>query len=160
MDAALLTQSIYLKSAEFQGKDVTLTIDRIVLEELEDNQGRQKTKGVIWFKETRKGWVLNRTNVQCMVAIFGKETDHWRAKRVTLFPAPFNDPMTKEPGTAIRVRGSPEISAPIKVDIKLPRKKPFTMTMVPTGVQARPKPPQQQQAPQLPEEPPMPTEPM
>ena len=128
MHADKLIDSSYIKSADFDGKDVTVTITGVKLEKLTDQNGREKNKGIVSFKETEKAWVLNRTNVVCLKALFGSETDDWNGKRVTLFS------MTLGGGeTGIRVKGSPELSEPLVVEIKLPRKKPFSMTLAATG---------------------------
>lgn len=133
MDAALLHPSRFLKSQEFNGKDVTYTIASIVLETLEDTSGSKKRKGLIGFAETEKLLVINRTNSECMKAMWGRETDNWLGKRVTLFPDPFKDQTTGEMTTAIRVRGSPDIDADITTTISLPRKKPFQKKLLRTG---------------------------
>ena len=131
MDYSLLFPSEYLKSAQFNGRDVTLTIKSVSLEELEGIQGK-KLKGIIGFQERPLKWVLNRTNASALVAMFGRETDAWRGKRVTLWPAPFTDPQTGEATTAIRVRGSPDISANMEFELRLPRKKPLTVKLLKT----------------------------
>lgn len=125
----------FLKSGLFQGKDVTLTIKGVRTEKLPGDQGGEKTKGIIAFKETPLELVLNRTNGECFKALFGsKDVDvSWVGKRVTLFPAPFHDNMSGEDTTAIRVRGSPDLAADLKIEIKLPRKKPFGWVLKKTG---------------------------
>lgn len=138
MDAALLHPSRFLKSAEFAGKDVTYTIASIQLEELESEDGKSKTKGVVGFRETKKLLVINRTNSDCIKGMFGRETDNWIGKRVTFFPAPFFDNFTKEHTTAIRVRGSPDIKEATTVTIHLPKKKPTQMKMTKTGAATGP----------------------
>ena len=65
-----------------------------------------------------KGLVLNRTNGECIKAMFGRDVDKWRGKRITLCVGSFND----EP--CIRIRGSPDIAEPVTFDLKLPKKKP------------------------------------
>lgn len=133
MDAALLHPSRFLKSAEFKGKDVTYTIASVVLEDLEDENGKTKTKGIVSFRETKKLLVINRTNSDCIKGMFGRETDNWIGKRVTFYPAPFFDNFTKEHTTAIRVRGSPDIKEATTVTVHLPRKKPVQVKMARTG---------------------------
>lgn len=133
MDAALLHPSRFLKSAEFLGKDVTYTVASIHLEALESEDGKTKTKGLMSFKETSKLLVINRTNSDCFKGMFGRETDNWVGKRVTLYPAPFFDNFTKEHTTAVRVRGSPDIKEAMSVTIHLPKKKPVTVKMLKTG---------------------------
>jgi hypothetical protein len=41
---------------------------------------------VIYFAETKKGWILNKTNIKCLIALFGTETDDWLGKQVTVYP--------------------------------------------------------------------------
>lgn len=132
MRVELLFASRYLKAVEFQGRDVTLTIAGVRLEELEDTKGEKKRKGVVSFRETQKQLVLNRTNAMCIARMFGSETDDWAGKRVTLYPIPHRDPQTKEDGFAIRVRGSPDIPNDIVFNLQLPRKKPQQVRLVRT----------------------------
>lgn len=133
MHADLLHPSRFLKSAEFKGKDVTHVIADVVLEELDREDNSKETKGIVAFSDTPKLLVLNRTNSDCLKAMFGVETDEWRGKRVTFFPFPMVDPFTKKNITAIRLRGSPDIAAPVSVTIRLRKRKPTTMTMQRTG---------------------------
>lgn len=133
MHADLLHPSRFLKSAEFNGRDVTFTIAEVALEELERDDNSKETKGIVTFRETPKMLLLNRTNSTCLKEMFGVETDAWRGKRVTFFPFPMTDPFTKKPITAIRLRGSPDIKAPVGVSIKLRKRKAQTMTMIVTG---------------------------
>jgi hypothetical protein len=126
MDAALLTPSKYIKAAEFGGKDRLVTITGVKLEELEREDGTKEVRGLVSVLETTKRWVLNVTNVKCLVALFGRETDRWTGKRVVLFPAP-ND--MSESGVAIRVRGSLDIEKDVSFTLKLARKKPKQITL-------------------------------
>lgn len=123
----------FLKSGLFKGRDVTLTIKGVRTESLPQEKGGEKVKGVLSFVERPLELVLNRTNGECIKAMFGRDTGDWVGKRITFWPAPFTDSFTGEVGTAIRVRGSPDISTSKPVEIRLPRKKPFTMTLVSTG---------------------------
>lgn len=116
----------FIKSGEFQGKKVTLTIADVNIEEL-GMDAQKKIKGVISLRETQKQWVLNRTNGECLKAMFGRRVTDWVGKRVTLFP------MEYQGETAIRVWGSPELAADMTVTIALPRKRPFDMVMHATG---------------------------
>jgi hypothetical protein len=138
MDASLLNPSRFIKSQAFAGREPTLRIKEVRVEELEDNKGAKKLKGIIAFNEIPKEWVLNRTNVECLKAMWGRETDDWIGKRVTLFAAPYHDNTTGEETTCVRVRGSPDIEKTMKVTITLPRKKAFDMTMTKTAEGAKP----------------------
>lgn len=116
----------FIKASEFKGKQVTLTITEVRLEELVGDKGPQ-IKGVISFKGTDKQWAINRTNGTCVKAMFSAKVQTWIGKRVTLFPALHDG----EP--CIRVWGSPDIPNDFDVLVSLPRKRPFTMTMHKTG---------------------------
>ncbi len=131
----------YIKSAEFNGKDVTLTVKGVVLEDLPDDKGGNKKRGVVSFNETPKALVINRTNATCFAKMFGPETNGWLGKRVTLFAAPFNDPFTGEVGTATRVRGSPDIVDAIEFQAKIGRKQAQFKLVKTRGKKAAPPPP-------------------
>jgi hypothetical protein len=143
----------FLKAGEFGGRDVTLTISAVSLEELEGETGK-KMKAILTFVGTPKQLVLNKTNGLCIKAMFGSETDAWRGKRVTLFPANISFGDTD---LAIRVRGSPDIKEPITFELKLPRKKGKNVTLARTG-QANGKPASPAQPPAHSEEPPPPSD--
>lgn len=129
----------FIKATEFKGKQVTLRISGVRIEELVGDKGPQ-IKGVISFEKTEKQWAINRTNGICVKAMFGSKVQQWVGKRVTLFPAMHDG----EP--CIRVWGSPDIERDMEVTVALPRKRPFNMTMHRTGV--RPVAGQQQPKPQ------------
>lgn len=96
MDARLLFPTLFLSSLDLGGKDVTLTIRRVVVEELKTEKGPQK-KPVIYFEETRKKaeangdaskekrMVMNKTNMLTIGDLYGFEMDDWRGKRITLY---------------------------------------------------------------------------
>ena len=113
----------FVKAADFNGKDVTLEISEVKLEELEGDKGAQ-TKGIVSFKGAKKSLVLNKTNGLCMRAMWGRETDAWIGKRVTLYPAELDGEL------CIRVRGSPDIADSITFELKLPRKKSVQKTLM------------------------------
>lgn len=119
----------FLKAGDFKGKNVTLKISAVKIEELIGDKGPQ-IKGVIAFEKTEKQWALNKTNGLCLKAMFGRSVQDWVGKRVTLFPSTWDGEI------CIRVFGSPEIREDMTVQIALPRKRPFEMTMHKTGPNA------------------------
>jgi hypothetical protein len=112
----------FIKASEFKGKKPTLTIASVKIDELIGDKGPQ-IKGVIGFVETEKQWALNKTNGICLKDMFGRKVQDWVGKRVTLFAGMWDG------DECIRVWGSPEIEADRDVNISLPRKRPFSMTM-------------------------------
>lgn len=97
MDVRLLYPSLYLAAPDLQGKDVTLTILRVDVEELKTERGSER-KPVVRFVETRakaekagttdkeKRWVMNKTCALVIAALYGNEIEGWKGKRITLFP--------------------------------------------------------------------------
>lgn len=112
----------FLKAALLRGKPATLTISDVDIEELVGDDGA-KRKAILSFSETPLKLVLCRTNGECIRAMFGSELAKWIGKKVTIHESQWNG----EP--CIRVLGSPDITASIQAVVKLPRKKPITMTM-------------------------------
>lgn len=112
----------FIKAGDLRGKQVTLTISDVDKEQLESDQGK-KVKGVISFRETEKQLALNKTNGLCLREMFGRLLVEWVGKRVTIFPGEWNGE------ACVRVWGSPDIERDKDVEIRLPRRKPFPMTM-------------------------------
>lgn len=129
MDYDELFPGRFLKSGELKGRDVTLKITGVFIEELPDKKGtkinkdreRVRVRGILSFEKTEKQLVLNKTNGECLKAMFGRDTDAWMGKRVTFFPATVD--AFGEETLAIRVRGSPDIAADMSADINLGQKK-------------------------------------
>ena len=139
MDYRAMFKGDYISAVEFAGRRPTFTIDQIRLVPLPDEKtGRDKDKGVVFFRESPRGWVLCKTNAICLAGMFGPQTGGWTGKRVTLYACEVQFGREKVPG--IRVFGSPDLERPVRVEVKLPRKKPFVMTMQCTGRQQDPQP--------------------
>ena len=125
-------QSDYLTAAEFGKRTPTFTIGAIKKMDLPNpDTGEMRSKGVIYFREIKRGLVLNRSNGQLIAAMFGNETDNWIGKGVTLHAEEVQVGTKKDLG--IRVIGSPDLKAPVDAVIVLPRKKPKKVRLVPTG---------------------------
>lgn len=121
----------FLKAGLFNGKAVTLTIADVDAEPLPQDNGKDRTRGVLTFRETDKQLVLNSTNGQCIRAMFGRKVPDWIGKRVTFVPE--RDRFGREVVDAIRIAGSPDLSAPIDAEIRMPRKKPKFRKLEVTG---------------------------
>lgn len=129
----------FIKAGELLGKKVTVTISDVDLEGLMGEDGKEKAKAIISFKESEKKLVACKTNGLCIKEMFGKKVSEWVGKRITLFPDTWNG----EP--CIRVWGSPDIEDDFDVTVSLPRRRPFVKTMHRTG-QAAAKPAVESQA--------------
>jgi hypothetical protein len=127
----------YLAAAEFGSREPTFTIADVRLVAMPDEKtGRDKDKGTVFFEEIPRGWVLCKTTAQCLAAMFGPETEGWKGKRVTLRAELVQFGRERVPG--IRVKGSPDLAAPVTASVKLPRKKPQEVRLVVTGSEPPP----------------------
>lgn len=113
----------FLKAGLLLGKKVTLTIKDVDLEGLEGEDGKKKQKAILSFKESDMELVMCKTNGVCIKAMFGPALADWLNKRVTIFESQWNG----EP--CIRIWGSPDLKADLKVSVQLPRRRPFDMVM-------------------------------
>lgn len=141
MDVGLGFLGAYITAAELVGKEPTLTIERVTLEKVESLKaadddgggGKMRDRIVVYFKEARggRGWLLNRTNAECLKEMWGRETNDWIGRRLTLYTTQVRVGPKMEPG--IRVKGSPELTEPRSFELRLPRKKPIRTTLLPTA---------------------------
>lgn len=155
MDYETLFPGRFIKAVDLKGKDVTLTIVSIAAEEIDG-----KTKAVITFEGTKKQLVLNRTNAEAVKLMFGRETNDWLGKRVTIYPAVIQDAFGGGGDIpATRVRGSPDISKPMNASVQRGRKT-IRVAVQPTGRppakngngKAQPTPPSPSAPPEMTEE--------
>lgn len=79
--------SKYLKTEDLEGKQVTVTIERVIVETLKGQDGEpDQHKPVIYFQKASRGMVLNRVNWQAIADLYGDDSDDWVDKKIILFP--------------------------------------------------------------------------
>jgi hypothetical protein len=120
----------FIKTGDLLGKNVTLKIASIDLDELEGETGK-KIKGVVSFERTEKQLALNKTNGICLKEMFGRKVQDWVGKRITLMPSLWNGE------ECIRIYGSPDIPESKEITVQLPRKRPMKMTMHVVEIKAK-----------------------
>lgn len=76
--------SKWLKSGDIEGDDLVLTIARVEIETVGQGEDAEQ-KPIVYFDETEKGLVLNKTNADSIARLHGPETDAWTGKRIALF---------------------------------------------------------------------------
>lgn len=130
----------FLKAGLFLGKTPTFTIADVDTEELPQDDGKNKVKGIISFRETKLQIALNSTNGQSLKAMFGSAIKDWLGKRITLCTEKDRDPGGHGMVDCIRIAGSPDIAHDMTIEIKMPRRKPKTRTLTKTIPQAKPQP--------------------
>ena len=77
--------SNYVKAEDVEGNDVTVTIAKLTLESMKNNDGREEQKPVLHFSDYSKQMVVNATNWKRIAQIVGNEdSDFWAGKKITL----------------------------------------------------------------------------
>lgn len=74
--------SKYIAAADLNGQQVAVTIERVAMEPVAQNE---PPKPVLYFQGKKKGMVLNKTNAANIATMYGPETDGWIGKAITLF---------------------------------------------------------------------------
>ena len=137
--------SEHLDAADIpDGRSVTVSIVKIGTVELMGEKGKEQ-KMLVTFTSSpqfralcpKSTWVAAKTCGYCLAAMFGNDDAAWIGKRVTLHSEEveaFGD-ITE----AVRVKGSPDIAAPVTIRVKQGRKKVMIkLTPTPTAAAARP----------------------
>jgi hypothetical protein len=75
----------YLEGEEIKDKTLTLTIKDVRQEKMQSHKGKEESKYVLYFRETSKGFVLNKTNAKRIAILHGKMTGVWADKQITLY---------------------------------------------------------------------------
>lgn len=87
MDVRKLYDKAYIYSYDLEGKDVTVTIEKVIGGTLIGTGGKSNKKPVLHFKGTEKGLGLNITNARVIAGLYGGfDSESWIGKRITLYP--------------------------------------------------------------------------
>jgi hypothetical protein len=92
-DWRLVIQTDRLNSADLQGRDVTVVIERVVQVEVEDMKDPKKKKTYfdVFFKGKKKPLLFKATNCKSMTKLTGTRiTEKWVGVAITLFPTMVN----------------------------------------------------------------------
>jgi hypothetical protein len=72
---------------DLDGRDVTLTISKVVAGELTGTGGKKNKKPIVYFDGKDRGLGLCKTNAKVIASLYGtSDTREWVGKRVTLYP--------------------------------------------------------------------------
>lgn len=84
MNTKQMFPSKWLAATDFGDEDVVVTIKALEFETV-GQKGDEEDKPVLYFREFKKGLVLNKTNCKTIAKLLGDETDDWEGKKITLF---------------------------------------------------------------------------
>jgi hypothetical protein len=101
--------SRFLRHSDLRGREQRMTIADVTTELIGDRR-----KLLVSFTNTPKSLVANKTNATAIARVFGRDTDHWRGKSITLYPTQVD--FKGDTVDAIRVRAAPPPTAPADED--------------------------------------------
>src|SRR5262245_44091340 len=76
----------FLFAFDLEGRDVTVTIEKVFTGELTGEKGRKTRKPMVKFVSKAKVLALNKTNGKTIATMFGPDTTQWVGKSITLYP--------------------------------------------------------------------------
>lgn len=84
--ATLYDPSEYLYAHDLNGRDVTVTIEKIEAGIIVGDGGKKSRKPIASFVGATKRFAINKTNAKTLVAMTGsRNTDDWIGKSITLY---------------------------------------------------------------------------
>ena len=117
----------FLKADMLKGQKVTVTIVKIMGEDLVGENNKSKSEWVVRIKERPLELVLNKTNGFCLYRMFGSDPHSWIDKRITIYAT--TTKFGRETLDCIRIWGSPDISEDLPITVPQGRKKAWETVM-------------------------------
>jgi uncharacterized protein (DUF697 family) len=81
-----MTDRDYIFAFDLNGKDVIVTIAKVVAGELASAGGRKAKKPIVYFEGKEKGFALNATNAKTIAALYGNYVEKWIGESITIYP--------------------------------------------------------------------------
>lgn len=122
--------SEHLGAVDLDGKAVTVAIATVEPAKVKTESGEEQGKWEVGFKGAGKKWLVPVTQAACLGAMFGDFVEGWVGKRVTLRAERVD--AFGEQVEAVRLVGSPDITEPVRLRVRMGRKR-VTLAMQPTG---------------------------
>lgn len=109
--------SKYVKAADCEDSDLVVTVREVKQERV--GQGTDaEDKFVVYFEETDKGLVLNKTNAGTIAKLYGDDADDWEGKKVALFATEVSFQGQMSLGIRVRARAPKAAGKPAKAEAK------------------------------------------
>lgn len=106
----------YIGHFDLMGKDVTVTISKVLGGELTAIGGRKSKKPIVYFNGKEKGLICNKTNSKTIAAMYGNYVESWVGKRITLYVSTTRNPDGGGEIECIRIRPQVPKAAQAKAD--------------------------------------------
>jgi hypothetical protein len=81
----IFSSGTYLKASDLVDGESVLTISSVEIVEFTEKDGKQRRKPILSFLGTDKKLVCNKTNGLIIGEVYGKNTDNWAGKPITLY---------------------------------------------------------------------------
>ena len=94
----------YLGHLDLAGREVTLTIAKVVGGELTAEGGRKSRKPIVHFGNGVKPLIVNKTNAKTIASLYGTFVQDWAGKRITLFTSMTRNPDGGGQVECVRIR--------------------------------------------------------
>jgi hypothetical protein len=98
-----------LVNGEGRHVDVTVTISRVEAQKVKGPRG-ESLKPVVFFEGRDRGLLCNKTNAKAIANMYGRKTEAWVGKRVTMYATTTNSPDGEV--ECIRIRPTPPPDEP------------------------------------------------
>lgn len=76
----------HLYAYDLLGREATVQIEKCERGELVGERGKKSKKPMLKFVDKEKKLALNKTNGKAIATMYGKDTDNWIGKWITIFP--------------------------------------------------------------------------
>ena len=87
MDVRKLFDKEFIYAYDLEGRDVTVTIERVQGGTLIGEGGKSNKKPVLYFKGSKKGLALNITNARTIAGLYVSfDSEKWLGKKITIYP--------------------------------------------------------------------------
>lgn len=97
-----MTEREFLYAYDLQGREVTVTIEKVVAGAIKSTGGKSTKKPVVYFKGKSKPLALNATNAKTIASLYGNYVEDWIGERIIIYPT--TTEMAGETVDCIRVR--------------------------------------------------------
>lgn len=102
LEGQILFPSNFLCAEDLKGKDATVAIESVGIDDLMCQGGKKKKSFLIAFAGKQKKLVCNKTNAVAIADIHGQEAKAWIGKKITIYPTTCK--FGKDTVSCIRVR--------------------------------------------------------
>lgn len=75
----------YLGHFDLMGREVVVTISKVIGGTLTAQGGKKSKKPVCYFEGKEKGLICNKTNSKTIAGMYGNFTEGWVGKKITLY---------------------------------------------------------------------------